>query len=73
MRSEPARVTVPASDASPQEWIAFERLLAELAAQFANIAAEAIEPEIEHAMRRQIDFLGCDRSTCVAVLDDPLR
>ena len=70
MSPEPARVTAPASDASPLEWIAFERLLADLAAQFANVAADSIEPAIEQAMRRLLDFLGFDRSTYVAVLDD---
>ena len=70
MSPEPARVTAPASDASPLEWIAFERLLADLAAQFANVAADAVEPAIEQAMRRLLDFLGFDRSTYVAVLDD---
>jgi formate hydrogenlyase transcriptional activator len=73
MSPEPARFTATASDASPLEWIDFERLLADLAAQFANVAADSIEPAIEQAMRRLLDFLGFDRSTYVAVPDDSGR
>ena len=73
MSPEPARVTAPASNASPLEWIALERLLADLAAQFANVAADGIEPAIEQAMRRLLDFLGFDRSTYVALPDDSGR
>ena len=43
-------------EASPDEWIAFERLLADLAAQFANVAADAVVPAIEQAMGRLIDW-----------------
>ena len=57
-------------EASPDEWIAFERLLADLAAQFANVAADAVVPAIEQAMGRLIDFLGFDRSSYVEVLND---
>jgi formate hydrogenlyase transcriptional activator len=57
-------------DASPDEWIAFERLLADLAALFANVASDAVVPAIEQAMGRLIGFLGFDRSSYVAVHDD---
>jgi transcriptional regulator with GAF, ATPase, and Fis domain len=60
----------PVDDASPEEWIAFERLLADLAAVFANVAADDVVPAIEQAMARLIAFLGFDRSTYVAFQGD---
>ncbi len=64
------RATQASDDASPQEWIAFERMLADLAAQFANVAADRIEHEIKRAMARLIAFLGFDRSSLLFLQPD---
>ena len=37
--------------------------MADIAAQFANVPAQAIERENEHAMARLIAFFGFDRSS----------
>ena len=47
--NETSTTASQAGDASPSEWIAFERLLADLAAKFANVEAATIESEIERA------------------------
>jgi transcriptional regulator with GAF, ATPase, and Fis domain len=60
-------------DASIQEQLAFERMLAEIAARFASVPPEAVEAEIAAGMRRLIDFLGFDRSTLIEVLPDSGR
>jgi formate hydrogenlyase transcriptional activator len=51
------------SQASAEELLAFERLLADLSARFANIPAEQVESEIQAAQTSVRQFLGFDRST----------
>jgi FixJ family two-component response regulator/signal transduction histidine kinase len=43
--------------------LAFERLLAELAACFADAPSAAVPAEIERALQRLVDFFGYDRCT----------
>jgi len=63
-RFEPAvfHDAVP-NDASAEELLAFERMLADLSARFANVPAERVEFEIEAAQAILREFLGFDRST----------
>jgi transcriptional regulator with GAF, ATPase, and Fis domain len=61
------------SGASLAELLAFERMLAEIAARFASVEPEAVEAEIAGGMRRLIDFLGFDRSTLSEYLPDARR
>jgi formate hydrogenlyase transcriptional activator len=49
--------------ASVEELLAFERMLADLSARFANIPAEQIESEIQIAQVILRQFLGFDRSS----------
>jgi formate hydrogenlyase transcriptional activator len=49
------------SDASVEELLAFERMLADLSARFANIPAEKVEFEIQLAQTILRQFLGFDR------------
>jgi formate hydrogenlyase transcriptional activator len=51
------------SRASVEELLAFERMLADLSARFANIPAEQVECEIQVAQTILRQFLGFDRST----------
>ena len=73
MNETPPLAVRQPGDASPSEWLAFERLLADLAAKFANIDAARVESEIEQSMSRLIDFLGFDRSSYVEVEGDSDR
>lgn len=57
-------------DASADERLAFERLLVDLSSQFANLAGEQIEREIERALSRIREFLGFDRGTFGIFLED---
>jgi len=50
-------------DASVEELLAFERMLADLSARFANVPAEQVEFEIQSAQTILRQFLGFDRST----------
>ena len=50
-------------EVSLDDRLAFERLLANLSARFANVSGARLEDEIEEALRLLIDFLGFDRST----------
>jgi formate hydrogenlyase transcriptional activator len=52
---------VAASDASAEELLAFERMLADLSARFANVPAERVEFEIQLAQKKLRQFLGFDR------------
>jgi len=54
---------VAGSDASAEELLAFERMLADLSARFANVPAEQVECEIQVAQTILRQFLGFDRST----------
>jgi formate hydrogenlyase transcriptional activator len=59
-----AKVEAPAPNVvSVEELVAFERMLADLSAQFANVPAEQVEIEIEAAQTMLRLFLGFDRST----------
>lgn len=49
--------------ASLTERLAFERLLADLSARFANVSADRVHTEIERALKQLIDFLDFDRSS----------
>jgi formate hydrogenlyase transcriptional activator len=60
----------PKSDASAEELLAFERMLADLSARFANISAEQVESEIQIAQMILRQFLGFDRSTFAEFRDD---
>jgi formate hydrogenlyase transcriptional activator len=56
-----AIANVAASDASAEELLAFERMLADLSARFANVPAEKVEFEIQLAQKKLRQFLGFDR------------
>ena len=60
----------PKSDASTEELLAFERMLADLSARFANVPAEQVELEIRAAQAILLKFLGFDRSTFAEFQDD---
>jgi formate hydrogenlyase transcriptional activator len=51
------------SDVSAEELVAFERMLADLSARFANVPTERVEIEIQAAQIMLRQFLGFDRST----------
>jgi PAS domain S-box-containing protein len=51
-----------AAEASLEELLTFERLLADLSARFANVSSDELETEIERALRQLLEFLGFDRS-----------
>jgi formate hydrogenlyase transcriptional activator len=66
-----AAVNNPApSGASVEELLAFERMLADLSARFANVPAEQVECEIQVAQTILRQFLGFDRSTFGEFQDD---
>lgn len=46
-----------------EERLEFERLLADLAARFANVPADDVVAEIERALGKLVDFFGYDRCT----------
>jgi len=58
-----------ASEASLKELLAFERLLSDLSARFANVAGEQVISEIEMALRRLLEFLDFDRSNFAEFAD----
>jgi formate hydrogenlyase transcriptional activator len=63
-RFEPAVIhNAEPNGASANELLAFERMLADLSARFANVPAERVEFEIEAAQTMLREFLGFDRST----------
>ena len=51
-----------ASGPSLEELLAFERLLSDLSARFANVGADQVIAEIERAQQQLLKFLGFDRS-----------
>lgn len=53
----------PGDAAAYAERLAFERLLADLSARFANVARDGIIAEIEAALARLVESLGYDRCT----------
>jgi formate hydrogenlyase transcriptional activator len=56
--------------ASAEELLAFERMLADLSARFANVPADQIESEIHIAQTMVRQFLGFDRSTFAEFEED---
>ncbi len=62
--------TSRAPDASLEELLAFERLLSDLSARFANVADSQVVAEIEGALGRLLKFLGFDRSTFWEFIDE---
>src|ERR1035438_3582063 len=63
-RFGPAVVHDPAPNgASVEELLAFERMLADLSARFANVPVERVETEIQIAQTILRQFLGFDRAT----------
>lgn len=62
--------TSPNSDASTEELLAFERMLANLSARFANVPAEQVESEIRVTQTIVRQFLGFDRSTFAEFQED---
>ena len=51
------------------ERLAFERLLGDLSAHFADVPAERVIDEITEALRRLLDFLGFDRCSFAEATD----
>jgi hypothetical protein len=62
--------TAPKSDASAEELLAFERMLADLSARFTNVPAGQVELEIQVAQTLLRQFLGFDRSTFAEFRED---
>src|SRR5207237_2270428 len=62
--------TAPKSDAATEELLAFERMLADLSARFANVPADKVELEIRVVQAILLKFLGFDRCTFAEVEDD---
>ena len=58
---ERAVPTDHAAEASLEELLAFERLLFDLSARFANVADAQVIAEIESALKQLLKFLGFDR------------
>ncbi len=56
------RTTSRVAEASLEELLTFERLLADLSARFANVSGDQVDSEIESALRQLQEFLGFDRS-----------
>src|SRR5437762_1422921 len=57
-------------EASPDERLAFERLLFDLSSQFANLAADRFEETTQTALVRIREFLGFDRNTFAIFRED---
>jgi PAS domain S-box-containing protein len=61
--------TPNASEPSLQELLAFERLLSDLSARFANVALDQVVAEIEAALAQLLKFLGFDRSAFAEIVE----
>ena len=57
-----------AADATLEELLAFERLLFDLSARFANVAGEQVVAEIDNTLKQLLTFLDFDRSTLAAAI-----
>ena len=57
-------------EASLEELLKFERLLANLSASFANVSGRQLDAEIESALRQLQEFLGFDRSNFIEFTAD---
>jgi len=64
------RTTSRVAEASLEELLTFERLLADLSARFANVSGDQFELEIGRALRQLLEFLGFDRSNFVEFTPD---
>jgi PAS domain S-box-containing protein len=59
---EGASATGGAAETSLEEFLTFERLLADLSARFANVSIVQVETEIDSALNQLQEFLDFDRS-----------
>ena len=59
-----------ASDVSLEELLAFERLLSDLSARFANVSGEQVVAEIEIALKQLLKLLDFDRGNFVEFTDE---
>ena len=57
-----------AADTTLEALLAFERLLFDLSARFANVAGEQVVAEIENTLKHLLTFLDFDRSTLAAAI-----
>ena len=69
IRDERAVPTGHEAEASLEEFLAFERLLSDLSARFANVADEQVIAEIESALKQLLKFLGFDRGVFAEFTD----
>ena len=69
IHAERAVPTGHKAEASLEELLAFERLLSDLSARFANVAEEQVIAEIESALKQLLKFLGFDRSVFTEFTD----
>ncbi len=53
-----------------EERLRFEQLISDLATRFVNVASEAVDSEIERALKQAVEFLGLDRGCILAFSDD---
>ncbi|SDX32690.1 sigma 54-interacting transcriptional regulator [Thiocapsa roseopersicina] len=60
---------VAATELSLAERLAFERLLGDLSARFADLPADQVIDQLRHALDRLTDFLGFDRCSFAEVSD----
>jgi PAS domain S-box-containing protein len=58
---------------SLEELLAFERLLSDLSARFANVAVDQVVAEIESALKQLLTFLGFDRSAFWEFVDEEMQ
>ena len=59
-----------AAEASLEELLAFERLLFDLSARFANVAGDQVVTEIESALKELLKFLDFDRGVFAEFTDE---
>ena len=69
IHAERAVPTGHEAEASLEELLAFERLLSDLSARFANVADEQVIAEIESALKQLLEFLGFDRGVFAEFTD----
>ena len=67
---EGAAATGRAAETSLEEFLTFERLLADLSARFASVPVAQVETEIESALKQLQEFLGFDRSNLLEFTAD---
>src|SRR5262245_54173797 len=52
---------------------AFELLITDISAKFANLSSEEVEAAIQDGLRRVVDFLDMDRGALLEITDDIVR